>query len=79
MPGGRKHCISCGKKTVQWPRGNPQACSMRCLALRVLAEYSRTHGWQCDMPGGDGFHCPDCGLHGDDQHCEFLEPELGGN
>ena len=75
MPGGyKKYCISCGKKTVQWPRGTPQACSMRCLAIRVLAEYSAS---------GDGFYCPNCGLDIDSEHCELLEPErepeLGGN
>ena len=53
MPGGyKKYCISCGKKTVQWPRGRPSACSMRCLAMRVIGEYSA---------GGDGFRCTDWG------------------
>jgi hypothetical protein len=60
------YCIGCGKKGVHWPKNNPEACSMRCLAIRALAEYSA---------GGDGFHCPDCGLRGDDQHCELLDPE----
>ena len=36
------YCISCGKKGVHWPKYKPEACSMRCLAWRVLAEYQGT-------------------------------------
>jgi len=54
------YCISCGKKGVHWPKHDPEACSMRCLAWRVLGEF---------QGGGDGFYCPDCGLDINSDHC----------
>ena len=74
-PKGRpmKYCIGCGKQGVHWPPkadnqgvlfGLPVllACSMQCLANRVVNEY---------MGGGDGFHCNDCGEWTDSDHCGF--------
>ena len=60
------YCIGCGKRGVHWPKNNPQACSMHCMAIRSLAEYSAS---------GYGFFCPDCGLEYESIHCGFLEPE----
>ena len=55
------YCISCGKKEVHWPKHKPEACSMRCLAWRVLGEYHA---------GGDGYYCTDCGEWTDSDHCQ---------
>ena len=48
-----KHCISCGKKGVRWPRHEPEACSARCAASAGLA-YAE---------GGlfEAAYCPECG------------------
>jgi hypothetical protein len=63
------YCIACGKQGVRWPTYNPVACSMTCLAIRALGEYSAS---------GDGFHCPDCGEYMDSDHCEALNQEEEG-
>ena len=60
------YCISCGKKGVYWPKHNPEACSMRCLAWRVLGEYGG---------GGDGFFCPVCGPEHLDATCRAYQEE----
>ena len=63
------YCISCGKKGVRWPKHDPIACSMTCLADRTLGHYSA---------GGGGFYCVDCGEDTDSDHCVALDQEEEG-
>ena len=61
------YCISCGEKGTHWPKHNPKACSMKCLAYRSLGEYSA---------GGNGYYCPDCGGDIDSDHCDISGSRL---
>jgi hypothetical protein len=48
------YCIGCGKRGVYWPKYEPIACTMRCIATRWLLIK--------DAAGfAEGEHCGDCG------------------
>jgi len=47
-------CVGCGKKGVRWPKDEPIACTMRCLAEAWL-HLSEASG------GNDGEYCFHCG------------------
>lgn len=49
-----KHCISCGKKGVRWPKEKPECCSQRCAAFQFLLYADAVSDWE-------GRHCEDCG------------------
>jgi hypothetical protein len=51
-----KHCISCGKKGVRWPKHDPEVCTARCAAF-AFTVYAETGDWE-------GAHCSDCGGFG---------------
>jgi len=51
-----KHCISCGKKGVRWPKHNPEVCTARCAAVSFTA-YASVGDFEVA-------HCPDCGGSG---------------
>ncbi len=64
-----KHCLSCGKKGVRWPKNNPQCCSQRCAAFQFVLYADAVMDWEAR-------HCEDCGLSCQD-HEEWCVGEEG--